>query len=101
MGLGWFLIPTLSGYWFLTHLYLTRFNLLRESGYHVFFQSALAGGILALCAHAIVLFLNYRFPQVREIWAPYELFPYSGTAGVTAFLGFILPLIGNLIFTQE
>ena len=101
MGLGWFLIPALAGYWFLTHLYLTRYNLLRESGYHVFFQAALAGGVLAVLARMIVLFLNYYFPQVNEIWRPYALFPYSGTAAVSVILGVVLPLIGNRFFTQE
>ena len=101
MGLGWFLIPTLAGYWFLTHLYLKRYNLLRESGYHVFFQAALAGGVLVVLARAIVLSLNYCFPQVNEIWKPYALFPYSGTAALSIILGFVLPLIGNRIFTKE
>ena len=101
MGLGWFLIPALAGYWFLTHLHLTRYNLLREAGYHVFFQAALAGGVLAVLARMIVLFVNYYFPQVSEIWKPYAPFPYSGTAILSVILGFVLPLIGNRFFTQE
>ena len=67
MGLGWFLIPTLGGYWFLTHLYFTRYGALRDSGYRVFFRAAIAGGILAALARAIVLFLNHCFPQISGI----------------------------------
>ncbi len=33
MGLGLFLVSTRGGYWFLTHLYFTRYGALRDSGY--------------------------------------------------------------------
>ena len=100
MGLGWFLIPALAGYWFLTHLHFTRYGVLRESGYHVFFQAAFAGGVLAVLARVIVLFLNHCFPQVNEIWRPYAPFPYSGTAIISVILGFVLPFIGNQFYSQ-
>ena len=79
MGLGWFLIPALAGYWFLTHLHFTRYGVLRESGYHVFFRAAFAGGVLAVLARVIVLFLNHCFPQVNEIWTlcPISIFWYG------------------------
>ena len=43
MPLGWFLIPAVTGYWFLTHLHFTRYGALRDSGYHVFFRAIIAG----------------------------------------------------------
>lgn len=101
MGLGWFLIPTLGGYWFLTHLHFTSYGALRDSGYHVFFRAAIAGGVLAAIARAIVLCLNHHFPQVSETWQSYALFPYSGTAALSVLLGFVLPLAGNQFYSQE
>ena len=101
MGLGWFLIPTLGGYWFLTHLNLTRYATLRESGYHVFFRAAIAGGFLAVLARLVVLLLNYSFPQVGEIWEPYAPFPYSGTAILSVLLGVVLPIVGNRCYSRE
>ena len=101
MGLGWFLIPTLGGYWFLTHLNFTRYGALRDSGYHVFFRAAIAGGFLAALARLVVLFLNYSFPQAGEIWELYAPFPHSGTAVLSVLLGFVLPFIGNRFYSQE
>ena len=101
MGLGWFLIPTLGGYWFLTHLHFTRYGALRDSGYHVFFRAAIAGGLLAAFARATVLLLNHSFPQVGEVWEPYSPFPYSGTAVLSILLGFALPFVGNRFYSQE
>ena len=46
MGLGLFLVPTIGGYWFLTHLNYTRYRAYRDSGYHVLFSSAFAGAWL-------------------------------------------------------
>lgn len=39
------LIPALGGYWFLTKTDVTRYGVARQSGYHLFFQSAFAGFI--------------------------------------------------------
>ena len=101
MGLGWFLIPTLGGYWFLTHLNFTRYGALRDSGYHVFFRAAIAGGFLAALARLVVLLLNYSLPQAGEIWELYAPFPHSGTAVLSVLLGVVLPFIGNRFYSQE
>ena len=53
MGLGWLLVPALGGYWLLTHLRITRYSVLRDSGYHVFFRAATAGGLLVVVAYAL------------------------------------------------
>ena len=41
MGLGWLLVPALGGYWLLTHLWITRYSVLRDSGYHLFYGAAI------------------------------------------------------------
>ena len=58
MGLGWLLVPALGGYWLLTHLRITRYSVLRDSGYHVFFRAATAGGLLVVVAYALVQCMN-------------------------------------------
>ena len=47
MGLGLFLVPTVGGYWFLTHCNYTRYRAFRDSGYHVLFSSAFVGALLS------------------------------------------------------
>ena len=102
MGLGLFLVSTLGGYWFLTHLHFTRYAALRDSGYHVFFRAAIAGGILAGVAHLLVLPLNYFLPRVDPASQSYASIPYSPRAILlSAFLGFVLPFVGNCLYSKE
>lgn len=101
MGLGLFLIPTLAGYWFLTHLHATRYVTLRASGYHVFFRAAIAGGILFLFSYTLLLPLEHAVPQIAAMWVRSVPIPYSGTAVLSALLGFILPAVGNQFYGEE
>lgn len=43
MNLGLLVLPALAGYLFLTRTFLFRYQIKRESGYRLFFKSALAG----------------------------------------------------------
>lgn len=80
MGLGLLLIPTLGGYWLLTRLYYTRYGVLRDSGYHVLFKSAIAGCSLFVVSRlAVIFFLNPLFPYIGKIWKYCVPFDYSGT----------------------
>lgn len=110
--LGLFLIPVVSGYWFLTHLYLTRYSALRDSGYHVLFRAVIAGIMLALMAHFLVIFvLNPCFPKLSEFWSVFIPISYPGTAMLTTtmlttamltfLLAFVLPCIGNQLYDKE
>ena len=101
MGLGLFLIPVVSGYWFLTHLYLTRYSALRDSGYHVFFRAVIAGVMLAFMAHLIIFVLNPCFPKLSALWNIFIPISYSGTAMLTFLLAFVLPCIGNQLYDKE
>ena len=56
-GHVWLLVPLLSGYLLLRVNSLTRFRLLRLSGYHLFLESALAGAGLALSARLMVMLM--------------------------------------------
>ena len=102
MGLGLLFIPTLGGYWFLTHLYYTRYGVLRDSGYHVLFKSAIAGCFLVVVARLIIVFLlNPYLPCISEIWKSHVPFDYYGTAVLSALLGLVLPLVINRFYNEE
>ena len=98
MPLGWFLIPAVTGYWFLTHLHFTRYGALRDSGYHVFFRAIIAGVMLAFIAYTNIFLLNPHIPEVSTIWKSFMPIPYSGTAILTVLLGWVLPIVGNLFY---
>ena len=101
MALGWFLIPAVTGYWFLTHLHFTRYDALRDSGYHVFFRAVIAGVILAFIAYTSIFLLNPRMPEVSMIWKSFMPISHSGTAMLTVLLGWVLPIVGNLFYGEE
>ena len=102
MGLGLLFIPTLGGYWFLTRLYYTRYDMLRDSGYHVLFKSAIAGCSLVVFARLIIVFLlNPYLPQAGEIWKSHVPFDYYGTATLSALLGVVLPFLFNRFYKKE
>lgn len=101
MGLGLFLVPVLGGYLFLTRLHYTRYGILRKSGYHLFFQSAIAGGVLALIARAMVVFLSDYFPQADPLWKRYVPIDFSGTVALSVLLGLVLPYLVNCFYGKE
>ena len=95
MALGWLLIPALGGYWFLTHCNWTRFNATRASGYHFFFQAAIAGAVLVVVAYVFAS-LGFRVcPYGGALWKSFVPFSYSGTAVLSAVLGVASPLVLN------
>ena len=95
MGLGWLLIPALSGYWLLTHWNRTRFEVERISGYHLLFRSAIAGGLLLASAYALLTLLSPLWPQVSTVWTAFVPFPYAGTFVLSACIGCGLPFLLN------
>ena len=102
MGLGLLLIPTLGGYWLLTHLYYTRYSILRDSGYHVLFKSAIAGCSLIVASRlAIIFLLNPFFPSIGETWKFHAPFAYSGTVALSVLLGGVLPIVINWFYGKE
>ena len=101
MNLGSLLIPILGGYWFLTHLYFTRSDALRDSGYHLFFRSAITGVVLAAAAHLLILAVDARFPWASELWKLYLPSEYHGAAILSVVLGFVLPIVLNCFYSRE
>ena len=102
LGLGLLLIPTLGGYWFLTRLYYTRYGILRDSGYHILFKSAIVGCSLFVGSRLLVVFfLNPLLPYIGEIWKSYVPHAYSGTVTLSVLLGGVLPLVINMFYRRE
>lgn len=101
MGLGLLLVPALAGYLVQVRMNVFRYDTLRESGHHVFFRSALTGGILAILAHASVYFLGPRYPAKMAFLVRVFDFEYSATAIFSLLLGVIIIVVGNIFFRQD
>ena len=101
-SLGLLFIPTLGGYLFLRILYYTRYSVLRDSGYHVLFTSAIVGFILGIVARLIVVFLLIPLlPRFVEIWKSHVPSDYSGTVVLSFLLGCVLPPVINQFYGKE
>lgn len=72
--------------------------MLRDSGYHVFFRAATAGGLLVVVAYALVQCMNWACPAIGLLWTRFVPFVYSGTFMLSAVLGFVLPPLINLFY---
>ena len=101
MGLGLLLIPSLGGYWFLRHANVTRYEIYRQSGYHLLFQSAIAGIVLAAVGHVITLVIYHFDPQIRTAWYSEIPVEYLDTAILSVLLSLVLPLIINLFYHRD
>ena len=95
MGLGLLLVPALAGYLFLRLSNSTRFDLYRETGHHVVFQSAIAGAILFFVSRIIVMVVNDCVSDVGDWWKDVLPMPYSGTAAGTFLVALMAVWVGN------
>ena len=86
------LLPVLGGYWLLTHLIPTRTESLRRSGYHIAFQSAVAGLVLIAAAYLTLLAV--------EEWCGWLKADFESAAMASAGLGFLAPHVLNRFFDQ-
>lgn len=101
MGLGLLLVPALAGYLVQIRMNVFRYDTLRESGHHVFFRSALTGGILAILAHALVYLIEPRYPSEMAFLVRVFDFEYSAAAISSLLLGIIIILVGNIFYRQD
>lgn len=95
MGLGILLAPALAGYLLLNRFNGTRYSLPRETGYHVVFQSAIAGVVLFVIARVLVVLANAVAPAMAAAWNTLVPLDHSGTAAGTFVLAAVLPWILN------
>ena len=102
MGLGLFLVPVLGGYLLLTGLHYTRYDILRKSGYHLFFQSAIAGYVLVGVARPMSCAPERRpVLGVGALWKSHVPFDYSGTVALSVLLGLVFPYVANRFYGKE
>lgn len=96
-GLGFFIVPLLCGYWFLTHCNFTQFRSLRESGYHVLFRSAIAGLGLFVFSYFVIQIVEHVYPdnQIFVTWQNWIPIENSVALTFTIFIAVLLPLILN------
>lgn len=101
MGLGLFLIPALGGYWCLTRLNCTRYSILRDTGYHLFFRTMSAGAVLFAASYLIGLVFEKICPQFSALWKIYVPFDYAGTVVLSALLGVVIPIFCNRFHSKD
>ena len=96
-SLGLFVVPLLSGYWFLTHCNFTKFRSFRESGYHVLFRSAIAGLGLFVLSHLVMRTMESVFSVSHIFMAWQNWIPIENSVPLTftIFLAALLPIIFN------
>ena len=105
MSLALLLLPAVGGYWFVTHFNLTRYQAVRESGYHILFRSVLFG-IFWYCVAAVpVWYLDscdlWSVPSLIKWWN--SVFPTALTIEtlVAIALGGLSPYIFNVFYSEE
>ena len=95
------MLPAVGGYWLLTNWNYTRFQLVRDSGYHVLFRSAVTGFVLFSLARTITLFLEARWRDVSELWDLHYLAPFSLEVILSFLLAFLLPIVFNVFYSRQ
>ena len=105
MSIALLLLPAVGGYWFVTHFNLTKFQAIRESGYHILFRSVLVG-IFWYSIAAVLVWSLEKF----EIWEATSaikwlasVFPQPFTVETVAAiaLGGSSPYILNIFYSKE
>ena len=101
MSLQLLLIPALGGYWILSQAHITKYRILRESGYHLFLSVALVGTVVLCMARICVVIFDGFFPiHLVRLWQSYAPFDYSGTVALSGVFAFAIPYLLNF-FTNE
>lgn len=113
MNLGLLIVPALAGYWLLDQTCLWQYQLRRESGYSLFFKSAIAGLVLVATARIFCVALEAVLPYMEawaggyvKAWAGVYVkaragvapFEHSDTVVLTAVFALVAPPILNCIF---
>ena len=96
MNWGLLLFPAVGGYWFITHFNGTRYQVSRQSGYHVLFQSAAYGVVLYFVADwAVGLGMLKWLIQFLDKHSP-DLFKTESALSI--LIALVSPPILNLFY---
>ena len=99
MQFGVLLLPMLGGYCFLTVYCHTRYKAVRDSGYHLFFKSAITGSILFAIAFLIVNLAGSYLSPVQGFFQVTD--KHLTTSVLSALFGGISPFILNIGSNRE
>ena len=89
-----FVVPLIGGYWFLSVWNYTRFKVYKDSGYHLFFKSALCGVIFLVFANLVVS-IKLIFIPSQINFQPFVPNGFNLEVLLAMILGITLPYILN------
>lgn len=101
MELGTSILPLIGGYFFITHFHPTKYHVQRQTGYHIFFHSAIAGCFLVFVSYALSTAFESQNPQVVQEWKRFAPFPYVGTAIGAFVMGMTAWWPLNVLFVES
>ena len=96
---GLLLLPAVGGYWFLTHFNYTRFQSVRDSGYHVLFRSAVVGIVLYCIATGIAVAWRKEWSSAGINYLDeYSPDPFTTEVILSLALAVALPILFNFVY---
>ena len=98
-GLGNLIVPLLCGYGFLTFCNYTKYRILRESGYHVLFRSAITGLTFLAVAHVAQEAARHFLPGNRTFLLLQNLIPIENP--VTLAFTILLAVVSLALFNLK
>lgn len=109
MTLGIWLVPVLLGFAILNFAHYHRRAFTATTGYQFFFLAALAGAVLLVGAHLVVLVTNalgnalepQGWTEAKALWKHAAPFAHSGKLATAALLGLAYVLVLNMAIGDE
>ena len=95
-----YLFGILVGYWIITHLNITKFRALRESGYHLLFRSAITGLILVGLVTVALTFFETGLLDAYEQFDSYRPNAFAVLL-ICAALAYLIPHIWNKFYDAD
>ena len=104
MNWGLLLFPAVGGYWLLTHWHFTRYQVSRQSGYHVLFRSAAYGLALYFGADRLVVLCRDEcwvgiLSELIQFLDKHSPDPLTTESALTILMALVLPHILNLFYS--
>ena len=98
MSIEWFFISILAGYWFLIRWNVTKYRIFRDTGYHVFFKSAIAGVVLFSLAQSFITLCFDPGYISDSLWSSLLPVPNPEASLMSFVLGTAIPLLSNIFY---
>ena len=91
------ILPLLGGYLFIRRYLKTKYKARRYRGYHIFFNSAIAGCVLLGLSYLSVVWIESAYPFVANGWDRIVPYPHTGKAVGAFLLGYTGGYFVNLL----